>query len=75
MDWEHASGSQQADADPTSAAEFSMACSQHPAATNMVVNLMLLLGHTAKLYELEKADFLRQLKASKAIGAQEGTGK
>ena len=43
-----------------------------PTATSLLVNFMLLLGHMAKNYELEKADFLRQLKASRAPEVNKG---
>lgn len=56
----------------TSSAVIYAAQHFNPTANSLLVNFLLLLGHIARNYDLEKANFLRQLKASRAAEGQKG---
>lgn len=64
MEWEASSCKAASPEQHTGAADVQAVVAKDSRTTNMAVNFVLLLGHMAKNYELEKADFLQRLKLS-----------
>ena len=59
----------------TGAADVQAVVAKDSRTTNMAVNFVLLLGHMAKNYELEKADFLQRLKLSNTANQSQDLDK